>query len=224
MLQAAIFDMDGLMIDTEPIWDRTWVPVLADMGVTDVPRDSLQVMIDMSRGAGIDQMRRALDGQLGVGRVSAEEFRRRQVACFNRLCEEGVPAKPGLGELLAFLRREGIRSAVASSSPRDMIDAQLRRVGARDMVDLLVSAEEVEHGKPAPDVFLEAARRLGTKPGRSLVLEDSLNGIEAGWRGGFLPVMVPDLIAPDDAAREHAVAICRDLNEVRDLIAAGRLG
>ena len=184
MLQAAIFDMDGLMIDTEPIWDRTWVPVLADMGVTDIPRDSLQTMIDMSRGAGIDQMRRALDGQLGVGRVPAEEFRRRQVACFNRLCEEGVPAKPGLGELLAYLRREGIRSAVASSSPRDMIDAQLRRVGARDMVDLLVSAEEVEHGKPHPEPYAAAMRQLGTTPEQCVAIEDSPTGVRSAVAAG----------------------------------------
>ena len=88
----------------------------------------------------------------------------------------------------------------------------------------VVPSSEVAHAKPAPDVFLEAARRLGTEPARTMVLEDSFNGVRAGAAGGFFTVMVPDLARPDDEIRSVASRVCSSLLEVRDLLAQGAMG
>ena len=87
----------------------------------------------------------------------------------------------------------------------------------------LFSGAGMAHPKPEPDIFLNTAQAMGVEPARTLVLEDSLSGVHAGVAGGFVTVMVPDLVEPDDFAREHADCICADLLEVRDLLAAGKL-
>ena len=122
----------------------------------------------------------------------------------------GVPKKPGLDELLAYLAGEGIPLAVASSSSLEMIERHLANGGVRSYFSQLVSGVGMEHPKPAPDIFLKTAEAMGVEPARALVLEDSLSGVRAGVAGGFVTVMVPDLVAPDDFARTHAAAICQE--------------
>jgi HAD superfamily hydrolase (TIGR01509 family) len=136
----------------------------------------------------------------------------------------GVPKKPGVDELLSYLHEQCVPMAVASSSSMDLIEQHLEHGGVRGYFDKLVSGVAMAHPKPEPDIFLRAAEELGVSPARTLVLEDSLSGVRAGVAGGFVAVMVPDLVAPDDFCRANASAICRDLFEVRDLLAAGDLG
>ena len=136
---------------------------------------------------------------------------------------QGAEKKPGLDELLAYLAQAGLPLAVASSSPQAIVRTNLERAGVRPYFAEVVHGREVAHSKPAPDIFLEAARRLGTKPADTLVLEDSPAGVRAGAAGGFKTVMVPDTLPPTDELRALATCVCRDLNEVRELLEKGAL-
>ena len=112
----------------------------------------------------------------------------------------GLPVKPGVRALLELLRERGIPVAVGSSNLREVIDAFLESAGLEDYFDIRVGGDMVEYTKPAPDIFLLAAKELGLPPERCLVLEDSTVGVEAAWRAGCIPAMVPDQIRPDDIA------------------------
>ena len=203
MFDGVIFDMDGLMVDTEPVWMECWEPALAHFGYAVPPG-----LAEAVRGSAGDTASRIIHEM-----VSPQLDTKAFWAYFSSLAEEifakGVEKKPGLDELLAFLGERGVPCAVASSSSKQGIERNLRFIGALDRFEAVVPSSEVAHAKPAPDVFLEAARRLGTEPARTMVLEDSFNGVRAGAAGGFFTVMVPDLARPDDEIRACARACSR---------------
>ena len=210
MIQAVIFDMDGLMFDNERMWDRFWAPCCEKMGLP-LPPPSFYAE---GRGTSGDALRRnianyypQIDPQTLLEEVwaySAVQFRK------------GVPVKPGLPELLAELERRGVPRIVASSSPRDMILTNLDTTGTRRYFDDVVCGYDVSRSKPAPDIFLEAARRLGVQPEHCVVLEDSFNGVRAGRAAGAQTVMVPDMAQPTPEIAALCTHICRDLFEVKD--------
>ncbi len=216
MIEAVIFDMDGLMFDTEPIWTDVWAPVLAELGF-EYPH-GLANAVRGTSGKSMDAVINRF-----IPEVDAAEVRVRAYAMVHEIVMRGVPKKPGLDELLAYLDEQNIPMSVASSSAPDVIEANLTNGGVRAYFDHLFSGAGMANPKPAPDIFLNTAKAMGADPTKTLVLEDSLSGVHAGVDGGFVTVMVPDLLAPDDYAREHAAAICKDLIEVRDLLASGTL-
>ena len=136
---------------------------------------------------------------------------------------QGVPAKPGLFELMNYLGGWHIPCAVASSSPLELIHLHLGHLGLEGAYQAIVSGRDsgIAHSKPAPDIFLEAARQLGVEPERTLVLEDSYSGVKAGAAGHFITIMVPDLSPVTDEMRGTASYICQDLAEVADLLDQG---
>ena len=217
MFEGVIFDMDGLMFDTEPVWVDAWVPTLASVGIDFPP-----ALPDATRGTSGKRLE-AIIHQF-FPEVDATYVRETLAVTAQQMMLEGVPKKPGLNELLAFLAECGIPLAVASSSPLQMIELHLENAGIRSYFSELVSGVQLSHSKPEPDIFLLAADLLGVPPAHTLVLEDSLAGVRAGVAGGFVTVMVPDLDVPDDFAQKNAARICKDLLEVRDLLAAGELG
>ena len=215
-MRGAIFDMDGLLIDSETIWQRTWRALAAERGITlaeSFPREII--------GTGGARTRE----------VVARHFRTddpEAVMCdcsarVHRLETDGVPLKPGVREILTGLRAAGYRIAVASSSPPEMIAKNLRLDGIDGLFDCFVSGREARQGKPEPDVFLLAAARLGVPPEECWVFEDSLTGVEAGYRSGARTVMIPDLVPPDERARRMCRGIFRDLGEAWAAIQRGEL-
>ncbi|MDI9590872.1 MAG: HAD family phosphatase [Acidobacteriota bacterium] len=217
MVDAVIFDMDGLMFDTEPVWTRAWTPTLASIGL-EFDAD----LADACRGTSGTSMEAAISRFLPD--VDAVRVRETLFSTAHSMMSEGVPKKPGLDELLAYLRGCDVPLAVASSSSPELIDLHLTNGGVRAFFSYLVSGVGMSHPKPEPDIFLKAAAEIGVDPSRTLVLEDSLSGVRAGVAGGFVTVMVPDLVAPDDYARANATRVCESLAEVRDLLERGELG
>lgn len=217
MVDAVIFDMDGLMFDSECVWGTLWEPALAKFGLP-VPEGLPAAACGTTGDATIAAIR----AHCGEG-VDAEGVFRE----FYRIAEErfaqGAPKKPGLDELLEYLKGRRIPMAVASSSPVAIIKADLCGGQVEGYFDHVVSGQFVERSKPAPDIFLEAARRLGTRPARTLVLEDSFAGVRAGAAGGFVTVMVPDQHQPTDEIRALASRVCSSLHEVRGLLERGEL-
>ena len=218
MIQGAIFDMDGLMFDTEVIWYESWGPALAKYGYT-LP-DGLAADC---RGSAVERTVRVLRRYLGDD-APAEDI----IAELRRVAHAAIAAdlrkKPGLDELLEWLGDHDIPCAVASSSAVELIQNNLAQSGIANRFAAVVSGEQVEHSKPEPDVFWQAARQIGVDPSRSLVLEDSFAGVRAGHAGGFITVMVPDMSAPNDEILSLTDACCESLLEVRDRLEAGTLG
>ena len=123
-------------------------------------------------------------------------------------------------EIYAWLKEQGIPRAVASGSKLVQVHHHLALLGLDDKFTMAISGFDIENSKPAPDIFLKAARELGTDPARTVVLEDSSNGIRAAHAGGFIPIMVPDHESPEEAHGLYRY-VCKDLFEVRDLLASG---
>lgn len=122
--------------------------------------------------------------------------------------------KKGVRELLDFLRSGGYSIGLASSTSRPSVEELLERAGIRGYFQSLTTGDMVEHSKPCPDIYLMACESLNVSPAQAMAIEDSPNGIRAAHSAGMLPVMVPDLIAPDQEMRDKSVLICRDLLEV----------
>lgn len=205
-MRGAIFDLDGLLIDSERLWQKTWYELAAEMGQT--LADTFPGDMCGSGGEHTLAVIRAYyhtDDPMAVMRECTERV--------HRMEEQGVPLKRGVETILRGLRSEGYRIAVASSSPMDMIERNLRANGVREYFDALTSGSEVEHCKPEPDIFLLAAKRLGVPPEECYVFEDSLNGVEAGWRAGCRAVMIPDMVKPTQYARKNCFGIYGDLAE-----------
>ena len=217
MIQAVVFDMDGLMIDSERVWQAQWPSVLAKFGLT--YKDGLKEACVASSGAVFEGIVRGFYPDADCAGIREELW-----DSARRALEAGVDAKPGLYELVDWLDENHVPRAIASASNEALIRQNVHNIGLDGRFDAIVAGEMVTRGKPFPDTFLLAAEKLGAHPARTVVLEDSNPGIRAAAAGGFIPVMVPDLIAPQDDVRGLWVRCCASLLEVRDLLAAGELG
>jgi HAD superfamily hydrolase (TIGR01509 family) len=218
MIDGVIFDMDGLMFDTEPLWTDAWYIVLPEFGIPEVP----PALPDAMRGSSGETAYRIMRSYIGED-ADAPAIWVRMKEEVHKMLEKGVIKKPGLDELLSWLSEHDIPMAIASSSPHNIIEMDLNNAGVQDYFTFIISGEDVDKPKPDPQVFLVAAERMQLDPAKTLVLEDSLNGVRAGAAGGFITVMVPDMIAPTDEIRALYTRECKDLFEVRDLLEADEL-
>lgn len=206
--KGAIFDMDGVLFDTERIYQDTWHEIARerhielDSGfVKTISGTNGKRMLQV-----VEKYYRVPDGTVIVD------------VCMSRVREklsDHVPVKEGVYEILRFLKEKGIRTAVASSTARQQIEKNLRMAGIRDYFAEIVSGSEVKHGKPAPDIFLRAAGRIGCRPEECFVFEDSENGVRSGHAAGCVTIMIPDLIEPEAGTCSYCFKICRDLKEVQ---------
>jgi HAD superfamily hydrolase (TIGR01509 family) len=182
-VRAIVFDLDGLMVDSEPLARRAWETVLAPLGIL-LDDDLYGRMI----GLRVDESSRLLCEHYGLPALPDEVTRRRR-AEFDALAAQGIPTMPGLEELLAAVRARRLPWAVATSSRRAYALGVLGSLGLGDQV--LAAGDEVPHGKPAPDVYLLAAARLGLEPAACLALEDSVPGAVAARSAGMRVAAVP---------------------------------
>ena len=218
MIDGVIFDMDGTMFDTERMWATFWEPALAALGLP--YREGLA---EAARGTAGVTTRNVVRQFYGPD-CDAEAI----VDSLHRVADEvffsaPVPKKPGLDALLAWLKARHIPMAVASSSREAMIRHNLDVWGLTQDFTAIVSGQHVAHSKPDPEIFQLTARKLGVKPARCLVLEDSYNGVRAGAAGGFVTVMVPDLVPADDEMKRLYTMECASLEEVLEKLKAGEI-
>jgi beta-phosphoglucomutase-like phosphatase (HAD superfamily) len=210
--------MDGLMLDTEAVEFRGWQRAAEDFGWSITEEQYAQLLGRTNRDGwtlmtGWWETRPASRGSLTAIRDRAMAY----------ASAEPVTVKKGLFDLLGWADREDVPVAVASSSARATVAARLREAGAAKAVGVIVGGDEVAHGKPAPDIFLEAARRLGCEPSACVVIEDSDSGITAGAAAGMTPFLVPDSSMPrviPAAVRALAYRTCESLAEVLDILSA----
>jgi len=205
---AVIFDMDGLLLDSEPLYRVVGQTAAAELGCPIDDEFYAQFV-----GRGNDEAERLLIERFG-DTLPLDEFRVRWRRDWDKRVDAAPPArKPGAIELMDALDQRGIPKALATSTPRAMALRCLGDLASR--FDVLAFGDEVEHSKPAPDLFLLASRRLGIAPAKCLVLEDSEAGVRAARAAGMEVIMVPDLVEPSEEVAAMALFVCRSLRDVR---------
>lgn len=216
MKKGVIFDMDGLLFDTERLYRESWAVMAERFGQVHDPAFPSAVC-GTSGGHMLEVIRQYYPA------VDAQAFAQGCIARVDELLAHSVPEKPGVHEILRFFRARDAKIAVASSSARRRIVDNLRHAGVEAYFDAVVSGEDVTHGKPAPDIFLLAANRLGCNPADCYVFEDGINGVRAGLAAGCTTIMVPDTVLPTDEVRAACAGVFASLDEAREAIAAHRL-
>lgn len=207
---AVLFDMDGLMFDSERLILRAWQRAMADFGY----QASEEVFL-ASVGTTVESTNQLLRAAYGPDFPLEATNDRTGEYVWQEVDDLGAPLKPGLLALLDYLEAQGIPKAVASSSKRASIDRLLASAGLTGRFAASAAGDEVTHGKPAPDIFLLAAQRLGVEPARCLALEDSNPGALAAHAAGMAVIIVPDLKPPSDEAAQLAAAVLPDLHAVQ---------
>ena len=216
-MNAVIFDMDGVIFDTERAWIECWAPVGEKYAIKDIET----VLREQCVGITAASMRANLLNTYGAD-FPYEKYRDEASAIFRARYAHRLPMKIGVAALLDFLRGQGAPVALASSTGTRLVREELTDAGIVQYFDVITGGEEVARSKPAPDIFLLAAQRLKKEPPACFVVEDSYNGSRAAHAAGMRPIMVPDLLPPNAEMNELAEAVCPSLNEVIDYL-RGRL-
>ncbi len=211
-LKGAIFDMDGVLIDTEKLYLRFWKEAAAEFGY-DMRDEHVFAVRSMARKYSIPKLKSMLGEDFPT-----EEVRSRRTELMNDfISKSGIETKKGLFRLLNHLRDSGIKIAVATATQRERTLSYLSRIGALEFFDAVICGDMVTAGKPAPDIYLTAAAELGLSPEECAAFEDSPNGLMAAHSAGCYTVMVPDLTQPDDEVSPYIDNVIEDLGEAVSL-------
>lgn len=211
--EAVIFDMDGLMLDSERAITDCLARASALLGEEIAPDYWLGMV-----GKGDAACRTMLAERIGQARGDALLAHARGL--YDAVVEQGIPHRPGIIALLEWLAANGIPRAVGTSTRRPLALRKLEAAGLLWRFDAIATSSDVEHAKPAPDIYLLAARRLGIAPAHCLVLEDSPTGVQAALAAGMTPIQIPDLVAPDEAVRALGHRIVASLEDAQRLLEA----
>ena len=210
---AVIFDMDGLMLDTETLAREAWFNTMHEFGIK--LTDAVYMQVLGTTGA---RTRRIFQEAYGEGIPIDEMYAHKQAYIDDAILKGRITAKPGLIKLLDWLEARHTSKAVGSSTSRELVLRKLNAAGVRDRFQVIVGGDEVQHGKPAPDIFLKCAEMLHVPPALCVVLEDSDNGARAAHAAGMKCIIVPDLKPPADDVLPLVDAVVKSLVDVVDLI------
>lgn len=209
MIEAVIFDMDGLMFDTEKLAVRALLETGKKFGY-----EGISEIVPIVTGVNAERTKKICIERMGENFPYAEFMHYRQNLIDRHIEEHGVPVKPGLKELLAYLKREGYRMAVATSTSRAHAVEYIEKAGVLPFFDTVVCGDMLKKSKPDPDIYLKAAEALGEAPGDCMALEDSPNGVASAYAAGMKTVMVPDLIAFGEEQEKQVYACVPSLFDV----------
>ena len=213
-IKAVLFDMDGLMVDTESLATEAFIHSAKKQGYDMTKEETLLVLGFTTRSIYDFWENYFKNSDVSGKRLVDNHYKYIEDILFTT----GPRKMPYIEELLKYLKNSNYKVAVASSSSMNHIINNMEKTGLKKYIDEFASGAEVENGKPAPDVFLLAAKRLGVKPEECLVLEDSKAGVIAGSSAGAKVIMVPDMFKPDEVCKEKAYRIVNNLGEVISIL------
>ena len=208
--EAVIFDMDGVIFDSERAIYQLSLELAEEEGVPDIPKVYPR-LIGVTRESSVRILRDYYGPEFPY-----EKYRLILTRRYHERYDGGrLPLKPWVHEILSDLSSSGFRLAVASSTPSSVVFSQISQAGLSAYFDRIIGGDQVRHSKPDPEIFLRAATDLGVLPCSCYVIEDSFNGIRAAAAGAMIPVMVPDMLPPDDEIRALAAAVIPDLRAAK---------
>ena len=209
--KAVVFDMDGVIFDSERLVLQCWTELAEKHGIPDI-----ETVYYKCIGTNRAQTREIFLDFYGET-FAYEAFREEASVLFHSRYDNGrMPMKPGVVELLEFLKEQGYAVGLASSTRSEVVRQEIGDAGLLPYFESLTCGDMVTVSKPNPEIFLKACEALGVLPEEAIAIEDSYNGIRAAYRAGMLPVMVPDMVAPDAEMKELAGWIGKDLIQVRE--------
>lgn len=212
---AVIFDMDGVLFDTESLVLSCWLEAGIPLGLTNIP-DVFSRCIGCNKTLTYDILLNAYGKDFPKEAFDA----RVHELYLSHVASDGIPVKKGVFEILSFLQEQHIPIALGSSTRIENVTWELKATGLWDFFSAVIGGDLVKHSKPAPDVFLAAAEKLSFLPENCYVIEDSYNGIRAAFAAGMHPLMVPDLLPPNDEIRNLAERVFPSLLELKSFFAS----
>lgn len=213
MIKGVLFDMDGLITDTERLLSRFWIQAAAEYGFEMRSEHTLGI-----RSLAAKYASPHLQKIFGSG-FDYDMIRDRRRQLMNEYIEKnGIEKKKGLDQLLDYIGKSGLKCAVCTATDLERTKRYLSDIGVYDKFDKFVCGDMIENGKPQPDTYIAGANALKLRPEECAALEDSPNGILSAYSAGCVPIMIPDLSQPDEKTRSMVCAVCGDLSEVIPLL------
>ena len=209
MIQTVIFDLDGTLLDTEKYYFAKWKEAMAHFGYHMTDEEAYSVR-SLGMPYAPEHFKKLYGEDFDYDKVHT--YRRKLT---DQVLDEGpIEAKPGAEELLKYLRKKGVRTAIATAGGVERSSSLLKRVGLYDYLDHIVSARQVAHGKPAPDVYLYACSQLHVQPQECYAVEDSPNGVMSAYRAGCKVVLVPDQSEPEEELKDKLYGCVESLDKI----------
>lgn len=212
-ISAFIFDLDGVIFDSERAVFNEWKSLSKKYGFQDFEEPYMKCI-----GVNERKCKSIFLDYYGDG-FPYDEYNEERKRNYKEKYGDGrLPLKPGLTELLKTLQKKGFRTAIASSTCKEIVHAEIRDAGLLSYFDAIIGGDMVEHSKPEPDIFLRAAEKIEVQPDNCCVIEDSYNGIFAASTAGMFSIMIPDMLPPNEEMKKKANMILDDLYQLNGLI------
>ncbi len=212
-ISGVILDLDGVLIDTESISKFAWTRAASEFGF-EIPETLYERII----GYSVSDARKEIS-RLTNGHIDMDRYMERSAAIYyGEMQSNGIRVMPGVPELLEFLRQHELKTAIATSTIQEQAKWKLNESGLLGVIDDVITGDLATNGKPAPDIFLIAAGRIGLEPGECAVVEDAHAGIIGAKTAGMVPIMVPSTAASSAASEELAYAIVPNLYDVIEIL------
>lgn len=213
MIQAVVFDMDGVIFDSETLLTQCWVDVTKKDGIPDVEHTNYLCL-----GVNDAETKEIFLDVYGQD-FPYDAYEKEVIRLFRERASGGkLPKKAGVEELLSFLKEQGIKIALATSSREAIVHDEIREAGLLPYFDVMVCGDTITKSKPDPEIYLKACGQLDVEPENAYAVEDSFNGVRSATRAGLSCIMVPDIKQPDEEMRELACCILPSLIEVKEYL------
>ena len=211
--KAVVFDMDGVIFDSERLVIKCWRVIADKYGVPNIEEACQECL-----GVNATETKKKFQNRYGQD-FPYDEYKKEMSTLFHNNYDGGrLPMKTGVVELLSYLKETGVKVALASSTRKAVVEQELTDAGIIGYFDVVIGGDMVTRSKPQPDIFLKACEELGEAPQEAFAIEDSYNGIRAAAAGHLRPLMVPDLMPPTEEMGELAEDIFKNLLDVKEYL------